>query len=631
MKKIAFFSLAFICFLIYGCSVEKESASNPIENPEFKFRSESLDNLFRSAEISKTDVKRITKKNLNGKPSDGVEIDSTLVNIFELPNGTKTYTFAVKDYSYDNKLFNYIVKQSPSNEISHFIVEYSLDTDLDKIEPDNLSYHIVDKEIFEVNGDDSSIDLTSKHIILCIQLGYFTQVDKCKGDLHTPEKDPGCFNEDGTRATKEIFVVVAQSCGYGGESGGSSGSGSAGSGGSSGSGSTGSGGVSGGGGTGSGGSSNSGGGSEGSSANGGGTPRPSTNEPILTTPTITIGKAEAKLIYELSSSEKEWWNKRANAYNKSIGLSYLEANSSNAATLSTAISFLKQIINLAQSENSLEDVNKIFSFVLNAQIQNKIYHDIDEEFLNSVDQFIDADAAANPIQLQIEFSIQCAVMRSAHPDWSDIKIYWEASKEMIHLTLDLIGLVPVVGEVADLTNGVLYVVEGDGVNATLSVASAVPIIGWAPAGTKIGLKVVNIATDVNSKVKLVWQITDNVFTFGNRGQLRKVLGIVSPSIQAHHIIPWAKQGHEVVQRAARSGNAFHMNEALNGIPLNIGVHGGSHPAYDQRIMNRLSEIADFYGPNMTPQQAYNGLIDLINDVRIAVINNPNVPINQLIF
>lgn len=609
MKIFKLLAALLFMVLIYSCSADKDQNSNTFQNQNFKFRTESLEDLFRNDEMSKRDLKKITKKDVNGKPEDGVEIDSSRVNIFELPNGTKTYTFAIKDYTYDNKLFNYIVKQSSSNEISHYIVEYSLDDDLENIDAEDLTSHIVDKEIFEVDENENSIDLTAKSIILCIQVGFFMEVDKCEGDLYTPEKNPECFNEDRTRIKKEVFVIVAQSCGYGGESSGSSGSSSSGSTGSSGS----------------------GGGSHGGTSNGGGTMPPSTNEPVLTTPTLNMSKFEVKLINELSGSEKEWWGNKANSYNKSLSLSYLEANSSNAVSLSGAILFTKKLINLAATEINFEDANKIFSFVLNAQLQDKIYHDIDEEFLNSVDQFIDADAAANPIQLQIEFSIQCAVLRSTHPDWSDIRIYWEASKEMIHLTLDLIGLVPVVGEVADLTNGVLYVVEGDGVNATLSVASAVPIIGWAPAGTKIGLKVVNIATDVNSKVKLVWQITDNVFTFGNRGQLRKVLGIVSSSIQAHHIIPWAKQGHEVVQKAARSGNAFHMNEALNGIPLNIGVHGGSHPAYDQRIMNRLSEIADFYGPNMTPQQAYNGLIDLINDVRIAVINNPNVPINQLIF
>ncbi|RAR51046.1 hypothetical protein [Flavobacterium lacus] len=34
---------------------------------------------------------------------------------------------------------------------------------------------------------------------------------------------------------------------------------------------------------------------------------------------------------------------------------------------------------------------------------------------------------------------------------------------------------------------------------------------------------------------------------------------------------------------------------------------------------------------MLIQQAYDGVLDLINDIRIAIQNNPNVPINQLNF
>lgn len=66
---------------------------------------------------------------------------------------------------------------------------------------------------------------------------------------------------------------------------------------------------------------------------------------------------------------------------------------------------------------------------------------------------------------------------------------------------------------------------------------------------------------------------DGFITFGNRGQLRKVLGLAkgNPN-QAHHIIAWASEvtEHVVVQRAATNG--FHMNEAVNGLAV---AHGGT--------------------------------------------------------
>jgi hypothetical protein len=56
-----------------------------------------------------------------------------------------------------------------------------------------------------------------------------------------------------------------------------------------------------------------------------------------------------------------------------------------------------------------------------------------------------------------------------------------------HFVLDLAGLVPLVGDVADLVNAGWYGAEGDYVNAGLSGAAAVPFLGWAATGGK-GLK-----------------------------------------------------------------------------------------------------------------------------------------------
>ncbi|WP_308460799.1 DNRLRE domain-containing protein [Streptomyces sp. Ru71] len=65
--------------------------------------------------------------------------------------------------------------------------------------------------------------------------------------------------------------------------------------------------------------------------------------------------------------------------------------------------------------------------------------------------------------------------------WSDIG----------HATLDVVGMVPVVGEAADVANGIWYAAEGNYVDAALSMASAIPGAGnavtaakWAKKGAK---------------------------------------------------------------------------------------------------------------------------------------------------
>lgn len=57
--------------------------------------------------------------------------------------------------------------------------------------------------------------------------------------------------------------------------------------------------------------------------------------------------------------------------------------------------------------------------------------------------------------------------------------------EMFHMTLDIMGLVPIGGEIFDIINGETYYLEGDKTNAYLNWASAVPIAGYAAATAKL--------------------------------------------------------------------------------------------------------------------------------------------------
>lgn len=55
-----------------------------------------------------------------------------------------------------------------------------------------------------------------------------------------------------------------------------------------------------------------------------------------------------------------------------------------------------------------------------------------------------------------------------------------------HAALDVAGLVPVVGEVADLGNAAWYAAEGDYANAALSAAAAIPLAGYGASAIKAG-------------------------------------------------------------------------------------------------------------------------------------------------
>ncbi|MEO0898676.1 MAG: DUF6531 domain-containing protein [Bacteroidota bacterium] len=57
--------------------------------------------------------------------------------------------------------------------------------------------------------------------------------------------------------------------------------------------------------------------------------------------------------------------------------------------------------------------------------------------------------------------------------------------------LDFCGLVPAYGEICDLTNAGIYLIQGDHLNAGLSASSAIPFIGWAGTAAKGARRVSN--------------------------------------------------------------------------------------------------------------------------------------------
>jgi RHS repeat-associated protein len=62
------------------------------------------------------------------------------------------------------------------------------------------------------------------------------------------------------------------------------------------------------------------------------------------------------------------------------------------------------------------------------------------------------------------------------------KNFWS---ELGHTILDVVGMIPIVGEIADGINALWYLAEGDYVNAALSAAALVPFAGAAATGAKL--------------------------------------------------------------------------------------------------------------------------------------------------
>jgi Hemolysin coregulated protein Hcp (TssD) len=105
--------------------------------------------------------------------------------------------------------------------------------------------------------------------------------------------------------------------------------------------------------------------------------------------------------------------------------------------------------------------------------------------------------------------------------WSDVA----------HGVLDVVGLIPVVGELADGANALFYLAEGNKTDAALSAAAMIPIAGWAATGAKVvrkGVKIANKARGLKkvkaNRVKQLWQV----------GQYEKLRNL-KPGLDAHHV------------------------------------------------------------------------------------------------
>jgi RHS repeat-associated protein len=115
-----------------------------------------------------------------------------------------------------------------------------------------------------------------------------------------------------------------------------------------------------------------------------------------------------------------------------------------------------------------------------------------------------------------------------------------------HAVLDVAGMIPVVGEVADLANAAWYAAEGNYVDAALSAASAIPFAGYAATAVKAG-KYADKAVDA---VQAADKVADGVKTAS------KVDPPPLPKVDAPKPKPDAPKPQEPSAPSCKVGNSF---------------------------------------------------------------------------
>lgn len=224
---------------------------------------------------------------------------------------------------------------------------------------------------------------------------------------------------------------------------------------------------------------------------------------------------------------------------------------------------------------------------------------------------------------------------------------WNILKGSIHTVFDMCGLVPLLGEACDLTNGFIYTIEGDGLNAALAFGSAIPIYGWASTGAKYAVllgKNINNGFEYALRYKRLANGTIEFRIRGKNVSFRDIVGVTDPLDEAHHIIPQGKSGHSFVQRAANAKNDhWHLHMPDNGMAAKKfnfdypdGVHA-NHPNYN----NQVSNIMDQFEQRLVNATGVNNIQDVSADIASSKLQelqgwlrgqieaNPTTKINEL--
>lgn len=227
------------------------------------------------------------------------------------------------------------------------------------------------------------------------------------------------------------------------------------------------------------------------------------------------------------------------------------------------------------------------------------------------------------------FELNYAVLRQTNPGWSEERLFYETSKEAIHLALDGIGLIEGLGTPADLLNAGLYYLEGDRVNGNLSLVAATPGLGLLVTTSKGAIKLGFLIPGTTKRLTHTWKpLEDGIIEFSGT-RLRQVINLTDKAYEAHHLIPFQLRTHDVVQLAARAEVPLHKNQFENGFKL-LKELNGNHTNYNQRMLEILNDWKRTRR-DPTPEQAKVFLEELMEEMRVLINNNPGVGMQNLEF
>jgi len=123
------------------------------------------------------------------------------------------------------------------------------------------------------------------------------------------------------------------------------------------------------------------------------------------------------------------------------------------------------------------------------------------------------------VQAGFKYPINQEVTKNA--DGSGGTIYKQTKEkgfwnQLGHGALDVLGMIPAVGNIADGINAAWYAAEGDMKNAGLSAAAAIPGLGLFSGGAKLSLKAADAMNDINKATKAAKHTDPSAINVANK-------------------------------------------------------------------------------------------------------------------
>gem|GEM_PF-6059765 len=187
------------------------------------------------------------------------------------------------------------------------------------------------------------------------------------------------------------------------------------------------------------------------------------------------------------------------------------------------------------------------------------------------------------------------------------------SIETLHTLLDILGMVPVVGEPADGLNAGIYIIEGDWVNAGLSGAALIPVGGQAVTGTRLGAKAFDAMKAIDGAVEASYKYADGKLVH----VIRHTDGSTSTIVELADgtAVYGARTADEASDLAARTPQklpryngpkpTYHVNPAhVPGLGLKPGktpLPNDAHSVYVNAVPNDPVNPTAWFGRNADGQ------------------------------